>query len=166
LGESDPEADESLLKETWSIRTAKPSEAALLSELACRSKAYWGYSVPFMAAFRQSLTLTPEQLGQFPSAVLEESGRILGFYTLRELHGAPYLDDLFVTPDAIGVGVGTALWTHMLQEAKSRGYSSLRIESDPYAEAFYRLHGAVRIGSVPSTLLEGRMLPLLEVRMG
>jgi hypothetical protein len=54
----------------------------------------------------------------------------------------------------------------MLQEAKSRGYSSFRIESDPYAEAFYLLHGAVCIGSVPSTLLEGRMLPLLEVGVG
>lgn len=150
---------------TRTIRAARPNEAALLTELACRSKAFWGYGVPFMAAFRASLTLTPEQIAAWPTFILEAHDTVLGFYTLRELGGRPFLDDLFVAPEAIGIGVGTALWAHMLGTAEAQGYSRLSIESDPYAEAFYLARGAVRVGSVPSTLLEGRHLPLLEVEV-
>lgn len=115
-----------------------------------------------MAAFRASLTVTPEQIAAWPTYVLEDQSSVLGFYTLRKIDGDPYLDDLFVSPEAIGVGVGTALWEHMLGKASALGYSSFLIESDPYAEAFYLAKGAVRVGNVPSKLLEGRNLPLLR----
>jgi len=44
------------------IRDAVPDEAVLLSDLAMRSKAYWGYSIEFMEACRQELTVLPSDI--------------------------------------------------------------------------------------------------------
>jgi hypothetical protein len=40
------------------LRSASPDEAAALTELAIRSKAYWGYADAFMRRAREELTLT------------------------------------------------------------------------------------------------------------
>ena len=42
------------------IRAARSDEAGLLSEIAFRSKAYWGYSEEFMVSCREELTVTAE----------------------------------------------------------------------------------------------------------
>ena len=54
----------------------------------------------------------------------------------------------------------------MVGEAEALGYTAVLIESDPYAEAFYLSRGAERTGSVPSSAVAGRELPLLEFRLG
>ena len=41
----------------WQIRQALPSEVEYLSELAFRSKSYWGYSDCFMQACLAELTV-------------------------------------------------------------------------------------------------------------
>ena len=63
----------------------------------------------------------------------------------------------------IGSGVGAALMTHATAEAKRHGATTLRIESDPNAEAFYLRMGAKRVGEVPSGTEPGRLLPLLQL---
>ncbi|ASJ57233.1 hypothetical protein BP422_29235 [Brevibacillus formosus] len=44
------------------IRRGKGLEASELSELAYRSKAYWGHSDEFMEACRDDLTLSPASI--------------------------------------------------------------------------------------------------------
>ena len=44
------------------IRRARPDEAALLSALALRSKAYWGYDTAFIEACVAALTIVPESV--------------------------------------------------------------------------------------------------------
>jgi hypothetical protein len=39
----------------------------------------------------------------------------------------------------------------------------VRIQSEPNAEGFYVKMGARRIGSVESSVMKGRLLPLMEV---
>ena len=46
--------------------------------------------------------------------------------------------------------------------AADEGGAGLLIPSDPFADAFYRRMGAVRIGDAPSDAIPGRRLPLLE----
>ena len=55
---------------------------------------------------------------------------------------------LFVDPSAIGSGVGRALLDDAVRYAARRGWSTLRVESDPGAEGFYVAHGARRVGTV------------------
>ena len=54
------------------------------------------------------------------------------------------MDGIFVTADARGQGVGSALLNAIMAEGKSRGYPSLRldvIDTNPRAKALYERHG-------------------------
>lgn len=143
------------------IRAARADEAAVLSALAMRSKAYWGYDAEFMAACRDELTLTAAQIPARRTAVAERDGRLLGFVTLEGEPPGGELGMLFVEPDAIGQGVGRRLFEHAVAVARRSGFTRLTIEADPYAEPFYLAMGAVRSGTIPSGSVPGRVLPLL-----
>jgi GNAT superfamily N-acetyltransferase len=71
------------------------------------------------------------------------------------------LDALFVEPAAIRQGVGRRLWEHVVDTARSLGFTSLEFQSDPHAEGFYLAMGAERCGESESTVTPGRMLPLM-----
>ena len=53
------------------IRRARPEEAGVLSALALRSKAHWGYDADFLAACRDDLTLIPEEIATSMVYVLD-----------------------------------------------------------------------------------------------
>jgi GNAT superfamily N-acetyltransferase len=147
------------------IRPARPDEAAHLSDLAFRSKGYWPYDAAFLEACRAELTLTPEYIDTHPVYLCETEGRIVGFYALDDQPPGGELDDLFVEPDAIGQGYGKRLFLHATETAKRRGWSFMRIESDPHAEPFYLAMGAIRVGEVPSGSIPGRVIPLCRLAL-
>ncbi|NIR44859.1 MAG: GNAT family N-acetyltransferase [Gemmatimonadetes bacterium] len=147
--------------EVGGVRRARAAEAAELSELALRSKAHWGYDAEFLEACRPELTLTPELIEQQDVYVLENGGRIVGFYSLVPWKSEIELCHFFVDPPAIGRGVGRQLWDDAVERARARGHRRFLIQSDPNAEGFYRKLGAERIGLVPSQARPGRDLPLL-----
>lgn len=143
------------------MRCARPGEASLLTELAIRSKAHWGYDREFMQACRATLTLTAELIARTEVYVAEVEGRVVGFYSLAPWHSDLELYHFFVDPPAMGNGLGRCLWNDAVRRASERGCSRLLIQSDPYAEGFYLKLGAERIGEVPSGAVPGRTLPLL-----
>ncbi|SEL13546.1 GNAT family N-acetyltransferase [Streptacidiphilus jiangxiensis] len=145
------------------IRPAQGIEAGILSDLAMRSKAYWGYDDAFMAACREELTLSAATIESRRTAVAELDGRLLGFATLEGEPLEGTLGMLFVEPDAIGRGVGRRLFEHVMANARALGFARLTIDADPHAEPFYLAMGARRIGATPSESIPGRMLPLLAV---
>ena len=119
------------------IRPAESGEAALLSVLAFRSKAYWGYSAEFMAACRRELTYSGKQIDapQFSFFVCEIDDSIVGFHALERLGlEVAELEALFVSPEYIGRGIGRALIEHAIECARRLGASSLVIQGDPHAE--------------------------------
>jgi N-acetylglutamate synthase-like GNAT family acetyltransferase len=154
--DADPASDRSA-----EIRRARPAEAPELTALALRSKAHWGYDAAFMAACVEALTIAAERVAAEPFFVLEEDGRVAGFYGLRISGEEAELTNLFVEPWAIGQGCGKRLWLHAIEIARASGCRRLRIESDPFAEPFYRAMGAEHIGETPSEAIPGRMIPLL-----
>jgi N-acetylglutamate synthase-like GNAT family acetyltransferase len=149
---------------TFSIREARPDEAALLSELAMRSKAHWGYDPAFLEACRADLTLTPKEIAESASFVCERDAEIVGFsrVVLMDERTAE-LDALFVDPAAIGTGAGKVLWERSVAAARELGAQDLMLQSDPHAEGFYRSRGARRIGEIASAVLPGRTLPLMHL---
>lgn len=145
------------------VRPARSDEAGTLSALAYRSKAYWGYDRAFMAACREELTLFPPEIAGRRAAVAEQSGRVLGLITVEGEPPEGAVGMMFVDPPVIGFGIGRLLFTHALATARDAGFVRLTIDADPYAEPFYRAMGAVRVGTVPSGSLPGRLLPRLAV---
>jgi GNAT superfamily N-acetyltransferase len=148
------------------IRPADAAQAELLSDLAFRAKAHWGYDEAFMAACRDELTYPPELVGAGGFAVAETDGRIRGFYALAKASPSTMeLDALFVDPDHIGTGIGSALLDHALASCADAGLDRLIVQADPNATGFYEHAGAVRIGARPSASIPGRMLPLYEFQI-
>ena len=148
------------------IRPARPEEASLLSELAFRSKAHWGYSPAFMYACRDELSVSEEAIRSGQAFVLAQRGSPLGFYTLEPLSTERVeLGHLFVEPTCVRTGYGRRLLAHAAEEALHRGFATLVIQGDPNAAAFYESCGAKRVGTEPSASIPGRSLPLFELRL-
>ena len=148
------------------IRAARPDEAEALTELAIRSKAYWGYSPSFMEACRDELTVTDGALTA-PDAhyyVAEGGSRLLGYYAVeRRTDRAFELEALFVDPAFIGKGIGRALTAHAKDLVRQLGGRRMIIQSDPNAAAFYRAAGGEPSGSKASASIPGRSLPLFTI---
>ncbi|MFI9586881.1 GNAT family N-acetyltransferase [Streptomyces sp. NPDC052236] len=145
------------------IRAAQMKEAAFLSDLALRSKAYWGYDEAFIAACREELTVREAEVERRRATVAERDGRILGFITLEGEPPEGILGMMFVDPDAIGQGIGRRLFEHIIATARKLGFVRVTIHADPNAEPFYRAMGAIRIGTTPSGSIPGRVIPLMAV---
>lgn len=148
------------------IRPAVGAEAKLLTSLALRSKAVWGYTPEFMRACREELTVTPEKMAddRFHYFVCATEQELKGFYALARLDEQTYeLEALFVEPDQFGSGIGRALMSHAQGVATSLGARKLIIQGDPNAEHFYQAMGAVKTGDKESASIPGRFLPLFEL---
>jgi len=148
------------------IRRARREEAALLSDLALRAKAHWGYDDAFMEMCREELSVTISDIEGGTVWVAEAGGSVLGFMDLRMADGVAELDACFVEPTAIGSGVGRALWAQAETLARAAGAGEIGLDSDPYAEGFYLAMGAVRTGEAPSGSIPGRVLPRLMKTLG
>jgi GNAT superfamily N-acetyltransferase len=147
------------------IRPARPEEAAALSELAIRSKAHWGYDRAFLAACRDELAVTTDMITAAEVHVLEDAAGPAGFYRLTVAKGAGEVELLFVRSDALGQGVGRALWGHLRATAARRGAGEVRVSSDPFAVGFYEAMGCRRAGTAPSDSVADRVLPRLAQRL-
>jgi GNAT superfamily N-acetyltransferase len=148
------------------IRRAYPAEAEVLSALALRSKAHWGYDADFLAACRDDLTLSPDDIANSTVYVCDGADGPSGYYRLvLQDDGVAELDALFVEPAAMGQGVGRRLWRHAVATAGNLGCSEMIWQSDPQAEGFYLAMGAQRAGESESTVMPGRMLPLMRCRL-
>jgi len=145
------------------IRRALTDEAQALTDLSLRSKAVWGYDASFLARCRAAMTLMPEKLRAHPFYVaVDGDGRPLGFYGFEPETDGIGLDMFFVEPDAIGQGVGHALWDHAVAIARALGHRELVVVSDPNASGFYLKMGCRTAGAVPSEIDPGRFLPVFR----
>ncbi|MCQ4082694.1 GNAT family N-acetyltransferase [Streptomyces sp. RB6PN25] len=145
------------------IRPARVTEAEILSDLALRSKAHWGYDAEFLDACRDELTVVAGEVARRRATVADRDSRILGFTTLEGQPPTGVLGMMFVEPQVIGQGIGRLLFEHTIAAGRELGFAQLMIDADPNAEPFYRAMGAVRIGNVPSGSIAGRTLPQMVV---
>ncbi len=143
------------------VRPARPDEAEALSALALRAKAHWPYDEAMMTVFRRTIRITADDIAGHLVLVHETGGAVDGVGVLVAHCPDAELEHLWVDPPAIGRGVGSRLFAAFAEEARRLGARRIALNSDPYAEAFYRRLGAVRIGDHPVTEIPGRVLPRL-----
>jgi GNAT superfamily N-acetyltransferase len=141
------------------IRDATVADLPAISWLAYASKAHWGYDEAFMAACVHELTVLPAHLDTHVVRVAERGGELAGFHGIARADGD--LTWLFVAPDAMGHGIGRALFADACAVAARAGHGELQIEADPNARAFYERCGATYVRDVPSGSIPGRALPFL-----
>jgi GNAT superfamily N-acetyltransferase len=149
---------------TLTIRSAVPSEASRLSQIAHDAKRYWGYPDHWIQHWQAELTISSDFITNNQVYVAEDDSEILGFYGLV-LHGErAELEQMWVAPAHLGEGVGKELFVHAMQQAAGENVSAVEISSDPNAEGFYQRMGARRIGEV-SAEMDGqqRVVPRLTI---
>ncbi len=149
-------------KDAIALRAALPADCPVLSDLALRSKASWGYDDAFIERCRPVLTVDPDHLRTMVIRLVEQDDRILGFYGLIPDNPAEWeIEFLFVDPAAQALGLGKMLVSHAMTLAAARGAQRLSVISDPYAAPFYRRQGFEPLDFVPSDVDPDRPLPRL-----
>jgi GNAT superfamily N-acetyltransferase len=147
------------------VRRARPDEAAVLTELALRGKATWGYDQAFMDACRHELTITAELMAAWRFWVAEVDGELAGMIALDLDGGAAVLEDFFVEPRFQRRGVGAALMAVLLQACRDAQARAVELDADPNAEDIYLRMGFKTIGRSPSGSIPGRTLPRMRLEL-
>jgi GNAT superfamily N-acetyltransferase len=144
------------------IVPAKPQDADALTEIAYAAKRHWGYPERWIESWRDILTIRAEFIAANVTYCAIEDSRAVGFYLLTTESDGLHLDHFWITPGAMGRGIGRVLFEHALEQTRRLGHRTIKIEADPNAEGFYVRMGARRVG-VTVTSIEGqeRELPLL-----
>jgi len=124
------------------FRRATTDDAPVLEALQRRSSAHWGYPSDYFDWAPGALDIPPAYITDNPVYALEQGGKLVGFYGLTKQDSQLMLDKLFVDREEIGKGYGRLLWRHAVEIARSLGYPSLDIDSDPNAAPFYAAMGA------------------------
>jgi ribosomal protein S18 acetylase RimI-like enzyme len=140
------------------IRDARPDEASALEALQRRSSDVW-------EEYRAQLAANPDAIEPPHQAIadgrvrvaVDASGRHLGFSVVLPVKdGRCELDDLFVEPDSMRLGVGRLLVDDVATRAAASGASYLDVIANPNALGFYERLGfeitgqaSTRFGSAP-----------------
>lgn len=144
------------------IIKAAPYDAEKLTEIALKSKAFWGYSDEQIESWREDLTVTPKMFEEWNIYKYIVKDEIAGFYILNRANiRTSILEFLFVAPKFIKKGIGTKLLNHAKEYCIEGSSAALNVLSDPNAEAFYTKHGFKVISKTESSV-PGRFLPEME----
>jgi GNAT superfamily N-acetyltransferase len=115
------------------IRDARPDEASALEALQRRSSDVWEDYGPQLAANPDAIMPPHEAIadGRVRVAV-DSAGRHLGFSAVLPIKdGRCELDDLFVEPDSMRLGVGRLLVDDVTTRAAASGASHVDVIANP-----------------------------------
>lgn len=145
------------------IRDARPDEASALERLQRRSSDVW-------EEYRAQLAANPDAIQPPHQAIADRRvrvavdafGRRLGFSVVLPIRGGRCeLDDLFIEPDSMGLGVGRLLVDDVATRAAAAGASYVDVIANPNALGFYERLGfeitgqaSTRFGDAPQMSLE------------
>jgi GNAT superfamily N-acetyltransferase len=157
------------------IRSAKRSEAGILTKISIESKGHWGYPKAFFDLWTDELTISSDDIQNNDVFVVEKEGAIVGYYSIVELkddidvsgiriNKGFWLEHMFIAPSSIGKGVGTKMFDHLRDRCRSRGITELGILADPNSKGFYEKMGCEYKGEYPSSI-KGRTTPLLRLKL-
>lgn len=146
------------------IRRAVAADAQTLTEIALAAKRHWGYPEDWMRLWTPALTITPELIASLEVWLAAQTDEVLGFCALRCKGHRATLEHLWIRPEHLRQGVGTRLFEHAVERARSAGCRVLQVESDPNARGYYENMGARQVREVHGRAGDHeRILPILEL---
>ncbi|WP_405609011.1 GNAT family N-acetyltransferase [Polaribacter sp. Asnod1-A03] len=138
------------------------SDAEKLTDIALKSKAFWGYSSELIEGWREDLTVTSKTIETCNVYKLIVDDVIVGFYVLNNSKGdIVKLEMLFVLPLFIGKGNGKELLEHALKNAVNSKVKTIELVADPNAIPFYKSQGFLEKNKIGSAI-SGRFLSLMQ----
>ena len=140
------------------IVQSEAKDADKLTEIAKKSKAFWGYSEELIELWEKDLTITEKYIKENDTFHLYYDEMIIGFYSYFETEkGIICLDNLFVIPDYIGKGFGKILIEDFLKKIEKTGYEKITLYAEPNAVLFYEKFGFGTI--LPNSETQERTTP-------
>ncbi|QXP68842.1 GNAT family N-acetyltransferase [Polaribacter sp. R2A056_3_33] len=137
-------------------------EAEQLTQIALKSKAFWGYSNDLIEGWRADLTVTTKTIQTCQVYKFMVDDVTVGFYVLNNpKEELVKLEMLFVLPKFIGKGIGKKLLIHALEKAIVSNAKTIELVADPNAIPFYKSQGFVEKEQIGSAIL-GRFLSLMQ----
>lgn len=145
------------------VRLAKQEEIEFLTQESFRAKASWGYPDTWLKIWTDELTVTQEMISDWITFVIEVDGLVVGCWARSPIQSETTSPGvLFVAPEHHGKGYGRLLAEAVKNEAKRRGLKFFTLEADANAAPFYEKVGGKQIGTQPSLLIPGRVLPIIR----
>jgi N-acetylglutamate synthase-like GNAT family acetyltransferase len=124
------------------IVRARERSLGKINRLIARSKRYWNWPPAYLEAALLLHVLTTDYLQtNHCFEVLATDGALIGFCSVVADNPRMILDNLWVTPDLIGRGVGRRTCEHLFRFAREQGWTELWVVPDAPAEGFYRKVG-------------------------
>ena len=149
---------------TSTIRRALPDESETLTRIALDAKRYWGYPEHWIKHWESDLTVSSDFIRDNQVYVTEQEGEIRGFYALCVSGNKAELEHMWVTPSAIGTGVGKELFLDAMDRAATLEVREIEISADPNAAGFYERMGASQIGETDASI-DGQVRKLPRLRI-
>ncbi|HVI44109.1 MAG TPA: GNAT family N-acetyltransferase [Chitinophaga sp.] len=134
-----------------------------LTQIAMESKRHWNYPEEWMQLWTESLTITPGYITENKVVKIISDDNLVGFYSLEYNEKQLFIGHFWILPRFIGNGYGREAFADIRERCLAMNEHIVEVESDPYAEGFYKTLGASKVGSV-ATLIEGRELSVLQFR--
>ena len=141
------------------IETASIDDCEVLSGIAWRGKAYWGYASAQLASWREDLTITQDYVMQNDVCKLVDKGAVIGFFSLEVLDQETVkIGFLFLEPKFIGQEHGKMLMRKITDVCVHASVKRIMVDADPNAKGFYEHFGFVQYAQMAS-LIPNRFLP-------
>lgn len=151
------------------LRIVKACEAnlPLINALIARSKAHWIWPGGYLERALPLLAITPEYLRDSHSFEGWEGERLVAFVSLLTTLAGARLNDLWVEPERIGMGIGSRMWTHVAELARTLGWREVSVLPDPPSEGFYLAKGFSDTGErIPSRVPSGPAFAVFRIDIG
>jgi GNAT superfamily N-acetyltransferase len=146
------------------IRPGRADEGARLKEIAIAAKGHWGYEPEKVREWANQGDFTPQRLRELIVFVADAEGVAVGWASLIPRGGIGWLEDLWIDPGWMGMGVGSQLFRRTADEAKALGARRLEWEAEPNAIGFYKKMGARYVRNSEQTEW-GRILSVMDVEL-
>jgi len=148
----------------WIIRSARIKDAETLTNLAAESESYWGYDEEFMEIYKIIYSITPDNISDNPTYVIEDEEDIIGFYNVIQEGYLGYLEYFYIKPEYMRKGFGRIMWDNMVDVCENLGILEIELVTSSQAKDFYIKMGAVVVKEVESQI-DNRKIPKIRYKI-
>lgn len=135
---------------------AREESLADINGLIARSKSHWSWPEGYLDKALSLHRISPAYVRRNHCfEVLDTRDKLVAFFAVAVDGTRVLLDNLWVTPDLIGNGIGRQACEHVFRLAREQGWAQLWVLPDPPAEGFYLKTGFSDTGERVSSRVPG-----------
>jgi GNAT superfamily N-acetyltransferase len=149
------------------IIPAREESLSGINALIAISKAYWSWPADYLKKALPLHVVDPAYLRtNYCFEVLGAQDELVAFFAVVASDTRVILDNLWVTPELIGMGIGRRACKHIFRLACEHRWTELWVLPDPPAEGFYLKAGFSDTGErVPSRVSGGPVFSVYRIQL-